>query len=147
MLRVVFYTDGSCLGNPGVMGAGIVAFYGNVKKEYSISLGEGSNNRAELLAILYALKTLKHPEKSHVTVYSDSQWAVSVLNRRFKARLNLDIIEKIRKHMAKIRKIEFIWIKGHAGDRWNERANFLARKAARSSKAGIKAEAGTEGVV
>lgn len=134
MLKIVFYTDGSCLGNPGVMGAGIVAFYGKIKKEYSIPLGEGTNNRAELLAILYALKTLKYPEKSQVIVYSDSLVAISALKSNYPASANLDIIEKIRKEMKKIKSIQFFWIKGHAGNVWNERANFLAQKAAKKLK-------------
>jgi len=128
-LRIRFYTDGACSGNPGPMGVGIVAYYGNVKKIYSFYEGEGTNNRAELLAVIRALETVKCPNISHVQVFSDSDWVVFTLRGNYKAKKNLDLIEKAKKLIKMMKEFEIFHIRGHNGDLDNELADKLARKA------------------
>lgn len=128
-LRIKFFVDGACSGNPGAMGVGIVAYYGEIKKTFSLHEGEGTNNRAELLAIIRALETVKYPDISHVEIYTDSEWVVNVLNGTYKAKKNTDLIEKARELIRKMKKVELFWVKGHNGHPDNELADKLARKA------------------
>jgi len=128
-LKIKFFVDGACSGNPGPMGVGIVAYYGEIKKTFSLHEGEGTNNRAELLAVIRALETVKYPNISHVEIYTDSEWTVNTLNGNYKAKKNLDLIEKAKELIGKMKKVEIIWIKGHNGNPDNELADKLARKA------------------
>ena len=82
-----------------------------------------TSNRAELKAIIRALLWLA-PSAS-ATVVSDSQYAVKVLSGAYRAKANLDLIEEARALMRE-RQIKLQWVRGHAGNRWNERADALA---------------------
>ena len=86
------YTDGSCLRNPG--GPGGWAWWSpTTKRMDSGRVAVTTNNRMELQAILEAVKALK--DGRTVRIYSDSQWSINVLTRRWKAKKNLDLIEAI----------------------------------------------------
>jgi ribonuclease HI len=70
--KVIIYTDGACLGNPGPGGYGVVLLYGGHRKELSGGFRLTTNNRMELLAVIVGLRSLK--ERCVATVYSDSQY-------------------------------------------------------------------------
>jgi len=78
--KLTIYADGSCKGNPGIMGIGILIKSGNeVLKEISKEIGWGTNNVAELEAIKIALEEAKLLEALEIELFSDSQWAIRVL--------------------------------------------------------------------
>ena len=143
MKKVIIYTDGACSGNPGPGGFGAVLSYGSRKMELSGGFRKTTNNRMELLAVIAALDALKSPRE--VTIYSDSRYIVDAVNkgwaRRWRANgwrrnkrekaVNPDLWERLLNLMA-IHDTEFRWIKGHAGNEGNERADALAVAASNS---------------
>jgi len=100
MNTITIYTDGACSGNPGPGGYGTVLKQGQHRKELSGGFKLTTNNRMEMLACIIGLESLKN-EKSNV------KWARM-----------LDLLEK--------HNVEFIWVKGHAGNPENERCDELA---------------------
>lgn len=140
-MKIIIYTDGSALGNPGAGGYGIVLETEDKRnrKEMFGGFKRTTNNRMELLAVIVALETLK--KHSEVIVFSDSKYVVDsvskgwVLNwekKGFKKRVNVDLwkrfLEIYKKH-----KVTFQWVKGHAGNIENEKADELAVRGAKSS--------------
>lgn len=124
--EVELYTDGSCLQNPGPGGWAAILRYG--EHERTISGGDEftTNNRMELTGVIEGLKLLKYECK--VIVTTDSQYVVNAFNKgwvynwekqKFKDRLNADLWKEllvlVRRH-----EVEFRWIKGHAGHKFNE---------------------------
>lgn len=122
------YTDGACSGNPGPAGLGVVLCVGALCRELSEYLGAATNNVAELTAILRALEALKESDET-VAVYTDSQYAIGVLQKGWKAKVNQDLIAAIKQRMRNFSKLNLVYVKGHAGIPMNERADELARRA------------------
>lgn len=90
MKTVELHVDGAALNNPvGESGAGIVLKFGTVKKEFAIALGIGSNNRAELSAIIEGLKLLKEPCEVHL--FSDSLITINCITGVNQSSSNLDL--------------------------------------------------------
>ena len=129
MYKVTIYTDGACLGNPGAAGIGVVLVCSGHKKEISQYIGQGTNNIAEIKAVIAALSCLKHPEKTYVQLYTDSQWVVGVLSQNWKIKKNVKLVEEAKKLAAKVAKLDVVKVKGHAGNEFNELADRLARDA------------------
>lgn len=127
--EIVVYTDGSCLGNPGPGGAGIVMIFGKYRKELGCFLGDVTNNIAELMAIKIALEKIKK-RNLPVYVYTDSTYAVGVLNRRYKARKNVDLVHSICNLCNEFNSLKILKVSGHSGVEENERADYLASQAA-----------------
>ena len=94
MEKIEIYTDGACSGNPGLCGIGIVLKYGGNIKEHSQFIGHGTNNIAELSAVLKALQMVKKPEM-RVVLYTDSEYALGVLTLGWNAKANKALIAKI----------------------------------------------------
>lgn len=129
---IVIHTDGSCSGNPGPAGIGVLIERPDEETEISEFLGSGTNNIAELSAILKALETLTDEEANRqVHLYTDSGWSLGVLVGGWKAKANLELIEKIQEQMKRFSKLELLKVKGHAGHDENERADDLATMAVR----------------
>ena len=133
---ITLYTDGACSGNPGQGGYGLVLMSGNHRKELSAAYRLTTNNRMELLSVIVGLECLKK-EKTAITVYSDSKYVVDAVEKKwvfawekknFGKKKNPDLwirfLKLYRKHTVK-----FIWIKGHADNKENERCDELAVKA------------------
>ena len=95
-------------------------------------VAETTSNRMELMAILEAVKALGDGRTARI--YSDSQWSIHVLTRRWKAKKNRDLIEVIwaLPHWPAVR---LFWVRGHNGHPGNERADQLANAAARIGRA------------
>ncbi len=130
---IVIHTDGACSGNPGPAGIGV--FFerpdGEIL-EHSEFIGEGTNNIAELTAILRALEMLKPEEQeAHVLLYTDSAWSLGVLVGGWKAKANLELITAIKERMVGTPDVELLKVRGHAGNSGNEEADALATMAVR----------------
>src|SRR5438105_15847489 len=96
--EITLYVDGACSGNHvgdkrGRMGAGIVARCGPVEKAWGVPLGEGTNQRAEILAVTEALYRVKNRAASAVTVYTDSQYAIGALTAGWKEKANHELVQ------------------------------------------------------
>jgi ribonuclease HI len=129
---IVIYTDGACSGNPGPAGVGVLFQRPDEIVEISEFIGSGTNNIAELTAILRGLQQLRDDERERVIhLYTDSGWSLGVLIGGWKAKANLELIAEIKEHLAKLPKIELLKIRGHAGQDGNEEADQLATMAVR----------------
>jgi ribonuclease HI len=131
------YTDGASTGNPGPGGYGTVLMSGKHYKELSGGFQKTTNNRMELLAVIVGLESLKQPG-CDVTIYSDSKYVVDAVEKKwvfewhrkgFKGKKNPDLWLRYLE-IASLHKIKFIWVKGHAGNHYNEICDQLAVKAA-----------------
>ena len=137
MKFVEIYTDGACSGNPGPGGWGAVLIYNGVEKQLSGSEKETTNNRMELSAVITALKALKEP--CNVTLTTDSKYVCDAINKEWvfgwqrnnwrkadkKPALNVDLWEQLLE-LLKIHNVEFVWVKGHNGHKYNEICDRLA---------------------
>ena len=135
---VDIYTDGACKGNPGPGGWGAYLSYGQHEKEIYGGEMQTTNNRMELQAVIEALRVLKSPSK--VCIYIDSQYVKNGINLWIsnwkktgwitsskKPVKNVDLWKSLDELVA-IHEITWVWVKGHAGNAGNERADALANK-------------------
>ena len=123
----VAYTDGACSGNPGPAGAGIVLVAPDGKMHEGLEyLGTATNNVAELTAILRAAEWI--PPKAPAVVHTDSQYAIGVLQKGWKAKANGELVAKAKLVVAE-RQARLVYVPGHSGVPLNERADALAREA------------------
>ena len=138
-MQITIYTDGSSLGNPGPGGYGTVLMTERHRKELSQGYMLTTNNRMELMAVIAGLEALKIPQ-STVTVYSDSQYVVNSLEKKwvfdweknnFKNRKNADLWKRFL-NAYRLHTVKFVWVRGHNGNMENERCDFLAVAAAQS---------------
>ncbi|MBD3329913.1 reverse transcriptase-like protein [Candidatus Peregrinibacteria bacterium] len=132
--KLIIYTDGSCLGNPGPGGWGVVILDG--KKEVRLSGGERdtTNNRMEMRAIIEALEWVQqNTVDRELEINSDSNLIVQTINRGWKKKANTDLWEKIEKLRA-WKNIEWNWVKAHAENHHNNIADQLAVSEARKIK-------------
>lgn len=136
---VVIYTDGACSGNPGVGGYGAVLLYKGHTKEISGGEAFTTNNQMELRAVIEALKALTR-RGLLIEVYTDSvyvqkgitEWlskwqANGWKNSKKEAVKNSDLWKELAS-LAEQHQITWNWVKGHNNDRYNERADYLARR-------------------
>ena len=149
--KVVIYTDGACSGNPGPGGYGTVMQFGEHRNELSGGFRKTTNNRMELLAVIEGLQFLKRP--CEVTVFSDSKYIVDAVNkgwaRRWQANgwkrnkreraLNPDLWAKLL-NLLGTHTVDLRWVKGHAGNPGNERADALAVAASQGDDLAIDKE-------
>ena len=129
---ILIYTDGASSGNPGPAGIGVVMHFGKYEKEISEYIGLATNNIAELKAIQAGLLAVKKTDLP-VRIFTDSSYAYGVLALGWKAKANSEIVQSIKKTMKKFKNLEIVKVKGHAGDKGNERADFLATSAIKNS--------------
>ncbi len=143
--KLVAYTDGACSGNPGPCGLGVVLLEQGARRELSEYLGIGTNNIAELTAILRALEALGRSSEP-VIVYTDSQYAIGVLTKGWKAKANQALIGELKERITQFPALELAYVPGHAGVPLNERADALARAAvsARGSSGWVEVKGGHE---
>lgn len=129
---IIVYTDGACSGNPGPAGIGVFVQRPTQTVEISEFLGSGTNNIAELTAILRGLQALREEDQDRlVHLYTDSGWSLGVLIGGWKAKANVSLIEEIRAEMKRFPRLELLKVKGHAGHDGNEEADRLATQATR----------------
>jgi ribonuclease HI len=136
--EVTIYTDGSCQGNPGPGGWGALLRYGKHEKALSGGEKDTTNNRMELMAALEALRALNAP--CRVILFTDSEylkkgiteWMPGWKRRNWRRKggklANVDLWMKLDEEIGR-HEIHWRWVRGHAGNVYNERVDQLARKA------------------
>lgn len=138
MKDVEIYTDGACKGNPGPGGWGAWLRSGEHEREIWGGEAQTTNNRMELTAVIESLAALKAP--SQVTLHLDSEyvrngitsWIHNWKRRGWRtasnqAVKNVDLWQKLDA-LSQAHRIEWKWVRGHAGDVGNERADALANR-------------------
>jgi len=146
MRDVVIHTDGACKGNPGPGGWGALLVSGAHEKELFGGEAHTTNNRMEMMAVIEALGALKGP--CRVVLYTDSSYVQKGITEwisGWKARgwrtadkkpvKNEDLWRLLDAAAARHR-VEWRWVKGHAGDPGNERADALANRGVESVRRG-----------
>ncbi|MEI7025877.1 ribonuclease HI [Paenibacillus sp. y28] len=142
MKEITVYTDGACSGNPGPGGWGAILMFGAHRKELSGGEKATTNNRMEIQAVIEALKMLKEP--CRVKVYSDSAYVVNCFQKRWIENWkrsgwisskkqpveNQDLWKALLQVMAPHR-VEYVKVKGHSDNEYNNRCDELAREAIR----------------
>ncbi|MDP3515390.1 MAG: ribonuclease HI [Sulfuritalea sp.] len=135
---IEIFTDGACSGNPGPGGWGAILRKGDTEKELFGGEVLTTNNRMEMMAVIEALRALKGPVQARVHTDSQyvqkgiSEWIHGWKRRGWKTAgkqpvKNEDLWRELDR-LAAQHKIEWIWVKGHAGHVENERADVLARR-------------------
>ncbi|MBU6339837.1 MAG: ribonuclease HI [Rickettsiales bacterium] len=137
---IEIYTDGSCLGNPGNGGWGAILLYKEHQKKISGGKKDTTNNQMELQAVIEALKILKRSAK--IIIHTDSQYVKNGLTTWIfnwkkngwrtadkKPVKNLELWQELDLESTK-HDIEWRWVKAHAGNKYNEMVDELARSAA-----------------
>jgi len=132
--EISMYVDGSCHGNPGPAGCGIVLMHGDSRKGISKDIGIATNNIAEISAVVLGIEALHRPECCNVTLYTDSQYVEGLLVKGWKAKANAGLVEHMRSLAEKLHSLTVIKVRGHNGDRFNERADELANQGADRSE-------------
>ena len=140
---VEIWTDGGCKPNPGPGGWAAILKYRDVIKELSGADPQTTNNRMELTAAATALETLKRP--CDVILHTDSQylkdgitrWSTGWVRKNWVNSTgdpvaNIDLWQRILA-AAKIHRVDWRWVRGHAGNDMNERADQLATEARRAA--------------
>tara|TARA_B100000446_G_scaffold165477_1_gene167917 strand:- start:127 stop:573 length:447 start_codon:yes stop_codon:yes gene_type:complete len=144
---VEIWTDGACSGNPGPGGWGVLLRSGSHEKELYGGETETTNNRMELMAAIQALETVKLG--NDVILHTDSTYVKDGLTKWIhgwkrngwktaakKPVKNEDLWKRLDDAARKHKNLTWKWVKGHAGDEGNERADELARKGATEAKSG-----------
>ena len=122
-IPIVIYTDGACLGNPGPGGWGAVIFENGEKKQLHGSEENTTNNRMEVTDVLEALRSI--PRNAAVRIFSDSTYVINTMTKNWKRKKNQDLWTLLDNEVGP-RNVEWEWVKGHSGDRFNEEADQLA---------------------
>lgn len=149
MKEVIAYTDGSAIkqikdSSKYHGGAGVVLIYNGKEKHISYPIEDGTNNISEITAAILALKNLKYPCK--VVLHTDSQYVINSMTkwlsgwkrRNWKtasggAVKNKDLLLQLS-NLCDIHEVEWVWVKGHNGNHYNEIADKLACEASASLK-------------
>ncbi|WP_425086467.1 ribonuclease HI [Zavarzinia compransoris] len=144
--RVEIHTDGACSGNPGPGGWGALLRFRGTEKELSGGEAQTTNNRMELMAAIAALEALTRP--AEVRLFTDSRYVMDGITKWIagwkrngwktadkKPVKNDDLWRRLEVAAARHR-VDWHWVKGHAGDPLNERVDQIARAAIRSATTG-----------
>jgi len=126
--ELLVYADGACSGNPGPAGLGVVALWDDQRRELSEYIGEATNNIAELTAVLRALELARDIGRP-LRLYTDSQYAMGVLTKGWKAKANKALVAQIRDLLEQHSTTELFHVRGHRGVELNEVADELAVRA------------------
>lgn len=135
--NVVIYTDGACSGNPGPGGYGAILMLGDKRKELSQGYKYTTNNRMEIMAVIASLEQLKKP--CNVELYSDSKYVIDSITKGWvydwqkrnwiisnrKPAINIDLWERLLP-LLELHKVNFIWVKGHSSNPYNNRCDEIA---------------------
>lgn len=130
------WADGSGLSSGGPAGAGYVLHYHGPQERYEgagVPLGHGTNNVAELSAILHGLTAIPEDVRARpVVIHSDSKYALGVVEGTMRARANAELVAQVQHVVRFFRKVSYVHVPGHTGVLFNEVADKLAGRAGRS---------------
>lgn len=138
MKEISIYTDGACSGNPGSGGWAAILKYNNIEKVLSGYCPNTTNNRMELFAVIFALKSIK--EKCIVNIYSDSAYVIDAMNKKWiknwqsknwktasnEPVKNIDLWEDLIFYSSK-HVVNWFKVKGHSDNEYNIRCDELAK--------------------
>ena len=122
--KIVIYTDGACSGNPGPGGWGCVFVCGEYMKELNGGVPHTTNNRMEITAVIEGLKALK-TKALPIEVVTDSKYVIGTMTEGWKKKVNVDLwkqLDEVKQGLT----ITWTWVKGHADNPYNNRADELA---------------------
>lgn len=142
--EIDLYSDGGAEPNPGKGGFGVIMSYKGIKKEFSQGFRLTTNNRMELMGVIYGLERLK--TKSIVNVYCDSRYVIDGITKGWAEKwksnnwyrtktekaINFDLWERLLILISNQQQVKFNWIRGHVGHQENERCDQLANIALNS---------------
>ena len=135
--KIIIYTDGACSGNPGKGGWGAILMFKEHEKKISGGLKETTNNQMEIRAVIESLKIIK--KSSQIIIYTDSKYVMDGITKWINgwkkngwrtadrkpvknSELWQELDQEVNRH-----NIEWRWVKGHSGDKYNDIADELAR--------------------
>ena len=147
--KIIIYTDGACSGNPGKGGWGAILMFKEHEKKISGGLKETTNNQMEIRAVIEALKIIK--KSSQIIIYTDSKYVMDGITKWIngwkkngwrtadrKPVKNSELWQELDEEVGK-HGIEWRWVKGHSGDKYNDIADELARNGiAKLTDSGVK---------
>ena len=149
MKKITIYSDGACLSNPGPGGFCAILAYNGAEKVVSGGSPDTTNNQMELLAAISGLEAVKDAANCEIELYTDSKyvadgiskgWAEGWRRRNWTKSdktpaLNPELWERLLCAVERLGgRVRFIWIKGHSGNRQNERCDEIARSNAETHK-------------
>ena len=124
---IIVYTDGAASPNPGPCGIGVVILDRGERREISEYLGDGTNNIAELTAVLRGLETIPAAERARpVLLHTDSEYSIGVLSLGWKPKKNVELISELRQLISRFPRLRLIKVPAHSGVPENERCDQLA---------------------
>lgn len=128
MKNFIIYTDGAFSPTKKVGGIAFVILNQDEKVicDFSKKFINTTNQRMEQLAVAIALESIKTP--SNIVIYSDSAYVVNTYEKNWKRKCNLDLWNRIDKAIERHNSVKFIHVKGHDGNKYNEKCDFLARQ-------------------
>ena len=151
---VDIFSDGACSGNPGPGGWGAILRFRGQERELSGFEPATTNNRMELMAVIEALASLK--ERCRIFMHTDSQyvkngiqeWMPNWIRRGWRTAdnkpvKNIELWQRLAAEAAR-HDIEWRWVRGHAGDPGNERADELANRGVEAARARRKTASGEQ---
>ncbi len=125
---VMVWTDGGANPNPGPAGIGVVVIEDGRRRELSEFLGQGTNQIAELTAIVRGLELVSDRSRP-VVVHSDSAYAIGLATKAWKAKANVELVARMRELTRAFPDLRFVKVLGHSGVTENERCDQLAGEA------------------
>lgn len=128
-MKIVAFCDGSCKPNPGLGGVGwLILVDDQLVAEGDFFLGPSTNNIAEISALEQVLVYIKSRgwEDKEIEISTDSQYVIGLFSKNWKAKANQDLVAKVRKELEDFPNLTLSWVRGHNGNNYNERVDYLA---------------------
>tara|TARA_B110000263_G_scaffold236942_1_gene236733 strand:- start:963 stop:1361 length:399 start_codon:yes stop_codon:yes gene_type:complete len=123
LILIEIYTDGACLNNPGPGGWGVIILENGIKTTIGGNEKQTTNNRMEITAVIEGLKKIS--KKTTIKIFSDSTYVINTMTKNWKRNKNKDLWNILDNEVLD-KDIVWEWVKGHAGNQFNEEADNIA---------------------
>lgn len=120
----IIYTDGSCSPNPGKGGWSFITFEDG--QEWHVRGGD-KNTTNNIMEITAVIESIDFAQKNDMVIYTDSKYVINCATNKWKRKVNVDLWRKYDE-VSFGKNIEFMWVKSHTGDKYNEMVDELAKK-------------------